>query len=454
LQLINLIKRITKENNFLSLASNGLVAGFGVLGIIILTRSLSKDSFGEWILFLTGTSFIEMFRFGITKIAIIRFLSGTKDDERKKLIGSNWLIGLSATLIIVVIVWGLQLIFTEQIDQSGFSLFFIWYPILSIVNLPFNNALTILQADQKFDKMLFLSSFNTGGFIVFLTINYFFFHYGITTIVIAHLSVNLITSIICMISKWDGISYFFHANKTTNKLILNFGKYTTGTLIGSNLLKSSDHVIIGLSPFLGTAGVALFSIPLKLIELIEVPLRSFVATAFPKISKASLENDTEEVKKLFYTYSGAVTFLVFGIVIVCFIFAEQLVVILGGDEYLEAANIFRVFLIYGLLISIDKFTGVTLDSINKPRQNFYKVVYMAIANIIGDLIAVFVLHEIFPQWGVTTLLLWVATVTILTTLVGLFFGFRFLNKEIPIKIKNIFISGWSFYRGLLKNFKF
>jgi len=213
LQLINLIKRITKENNFLSLASNGLVAGFGVLGIIILTRSLSKDSFGEWILFLTGTSFIEMFRFGITKIAIIRFLSGTKDDERKKLIGSNWLIGLSATLVIVVIVWGLQLIFTEQIDQSGFSLFFIWYPILSIVNLPFNNALTILQADQKFDKMLFLSSFNTGGFIVFLTINYFFFHYGITKIVIAHLSVNLITSIICMINKWDGISYFFYANK-------------------------------------------------------------------------------------------------------------------------------------------------------------------------------------------------------------------------------------------------
>ena len=172
--MINLIKRLTKENNFLSLASNGLVAAFGVLGIIILTRSLSKDSFGEWILYLTGMSFIEMFRFGITKIAIIRFLSGAKDNERKKLIGSNWLIGLIATLIIVIIVWGLQLCFAEKIDKTGFSLFFIWYPILSVINLPFNNALTILQADQKFDKMLFLSIFNTGGFITFLSINYFF----------------------------------------------------------------------------------------------------------------------------------------------------------------------------------------------------------------------------------------------------------------------------------------
>jgi len=175
--LINLIKRLAKENNFLSLASNGLVAAFGVLGIIILTRSLSKDSFGEWILFLTGTSFIEMFRFGITKIAIIRFLSGAKEDVRKKLIGSNWLIGILATLIIVIVVWGLQLIFPEQIDKKGFSLFFIWYPILSIINLPFNNALTILQADQKFNKMFFLSTFNTGGFVIFLTINYFFFSF-------------------------------------------------------------------------------------------------------------------------------------------------------------------------------------------------------------------------------------------------------------------------------------
>jgi hypothetical protein len=60
-------------------------------------------------------------------------------------------------------------------------------------------------------------------------------------------------------------------------------------------------LIISLSP-LGSAAVALY-IPLKLTELQQIPLRSFVATAFPKMSKASLHNQIDEVKNLFYTYS-------------------------------------------------------------------------------------------------------------------------------------------------------
>jgi O-antigen/teichoic acid export membrane protein len=57
-------------------------------------------------------------------------------------------------------------------------------------------------------------------------------------------------------------------------------------------------LIISLSP-LGSAAVALYSIPLKLTELQQIPLRSFVATAFPKMSKASLHNQIDEVKNLF-----------------------------------------------------------------------------------------------------------------------------------------------------------
>jgi O-antigen/teichoic acid export membrane protein len=52
----------------------------------------------------------------------------------------------------------------------------------------------------------------------------------------------------------------------------------------TNLLRSADTLIISLSP-MGSAAVALYSIPLKLTELQQIPLRSFVATAFPKMSK-------------------------------------------------------------------------------------------------------------------------------------------------------------------------
>jgi O-antigen/teichoic acid export membrane protein len=49
------------------------------------------------------------------------------------------------------------------------------------------------------------------------------------------------------------------ATSETNRTLLDFGKYTTFTLIGTNLLRSADTLIISLSP-MGSAAVALYSI--------------------------------------------------------------------------------------------------------------------------------------------------------------------------------------------------
>lgn len=464
---------LLRNANFLSLSSNLAVAVFGFASFLILVRSLAPNLFGEWVLYITAGNFIEMLRFGITRTAIIRFLSGAKEEDRIKLIGSNWMIGFIATLIIALLLWFVYLVFPTQISGSGFSLFFIWYPVLAFLNMPFNNALSVLQADQKFDKILLIRVVNVGSFVVFLLINLFFLKWGLMEILYTHLILNFLTSLLTLVLKWDGIQYFFKATRETNKTILNFGKYTTGTLIGANLLKSSDTFIIGLSPFLGTAGVAYYSVPLKLTEILEIPLRSFVATAFPRMSKASIENNLQEVRKIFYSYAGGMTFLLLPIIVIGLIFADQFVLILGGKEYLETATVFRIFCIYGLFMSIDKFTGIALDSINKPKRNFYKVIYMASANIIGDSVVIFIISKfllfgsflvltlgpeatlgIIPDISngyafITTLEL-VAVVTIFFTVLGIIVGWYYLNKEMKIHIKYVFTEGWKFFWSIIE----
>jgi O-antigen/teichoic acid export membrane protein len=227
--------------------------------------------------------------------------------------------------------------------------------------------------------------------------------------------------------------------------LLDFGKYTTFTLIGTNLLRSADTLIISLSP-LGTAAVALYSIPLKLTELQQIPLRSFVATAFPKMSKASVQGRISDVKEIFYQYSGALSYLFIGISLFTFIFADLFVLILGGKQYLgtdpllgvSTANLVRILSVYGLLLPIDRMTGVGLDSINRPNRNFVKVMYMLLANVIGDLIAVFIFES----------LVLVAIGSILFTIIGIWIGYHFLNKEIDINLRKIFLTGGVFYKGI------
>jgi O-antigen/teichoic acid export membrane protein len=443
--LKNAIRKLVHEDNFLSLAGNLSISFFGFAGFAFLARSFPINSFGEYVLFISSGTFIEMFRFGITNTAIIRYLSGADASDRQKYIGSNGLIGLVATVFIAVILIVCHFLFADSIQKAGYGLFFTWYPLLAFLNLPFNTALVILQADQKFGKILIIRIINSGGFFLVLAVNFFFLKMSLLQLVLAMIMVNAIASVICMMLGWDGLRYIRKATVPTNKTLLDFGKYTTFTLIGTNLLRSADTLIISLSP-MGPAAVALYSIPMKLTELQQIPLRSFAATAFPKMSKASILGKIDEVKSIFYSYSGAITYLFFFISLVTFLFADFFVLILGGHQYIgtdpvtgvNTANIVRVFSIYGLLLPVDRMTGVGLDSVNKPGMNLIKVCFMVVANIIGDLIAVFVFKSLIA----------VSIASVIFTIIGVLIGFYFLDQELHIDQKRIFSSGIEFYKDI------
>lgn len=424
--------KLLKNNNILSLTGNFTAAVFGFLSFVLLTRVSTADIFGKWVLFITASTFIEMFRFGITRVALVKFLSGAPSAERRLLIGSNWLIGIVITIAIAMVVFAINFLFKTTISQSGFVYFFKWYPILAFVNLPFNNALTILQADMKFMKILVIRLFNTGSFVAFLVLELFWLKWTIESVVLVYICINALTSLLTLLLGWDYLKLIRYVDKSIVKKLLNFGKYSLGTLVGTNLLKSADTFIIGLSPILGTTGVALYSIPLKMTEILEVPLRSFVATFFPKIAKAHRDHDTNQLRSIFYTYAGSLTILFIPFLFICLLLAPQIIIVLGGAQYLSALPIYYIFCIYGMFLPIDRFTGVALDGVNKPNLNFYKVIAMASVNIVGDLIAVFWFKSI----------LGVSIVTIAMTIVGVFVGFFQLNKVININLTNLFKIGF------------
>jgi len=448
--LLLLVNKVIKEKNFLSLTANFISAVLGFSSFLILVRSMNKDSFGEWVLFITASTMVDMFRLGITRVALARYLSGVTGEERKQFIGSSWTIGMISIVIISFILYPLILLFPQTIHDSGFYYFFIWYPILALSNFPWGNALSIQQADEKFDVILFLRSFSIGSFVIYLLVNYFFFKSEVVWVIIWFIITNMITSIICTFYNWDGSKYMFKGQRKVNLITLKFGKYSMGTSITSSLLKSADAFIIGLSPFLGTTGVALYSIPIKYTEIIEIILRSFTATAFPKLSKACIENKPQDFRQIFYSYSGAVTLLLIPIGLLGAFFARDFIILLGGDHYIMYADglsiIMYMFIIFSFLLPIDRFTGIGLDSINKPDKNFLKTTTMTTVNIIGDVVAIFLLPFLFPTITFMTILIFVSVGSILFQLVGLLTGFYLLNKQINLKFSSIFIEGINFYR--------
>ncbi|MEI7524921.1 MAG: oligosaccharide flippase family protein [Mariniphaga sp.] len=446
----NTLKKIVREDNFLSLVGNLTISFFGIAGFALLARTFPMEIFGEWVIFISAAAFVEMFRYGIINTAIVRYLSGAEEDERIKFIGSNGLIGVIATFIICILLYICLYVFYSSIHNSGYELFFKWYPLLALINLPMNTALVIMQAELRFGKILLIRSIESVGFFIVVAVNYFFLHMSLMQLVISFLIIDAVASGVCLVMGWDGLKYIPKASRHTTNILLNFGKYTTFTLIGTNLLRSADTFIISFSP-LGTAAVALYAIPMKLTELQQIPLRSFAATAFPKLSRASMQKNIKEVKEIFYTYSGAMTYLFIGISLVTFVFADLFILVLGGKQYLgtdpvtgfNAATIMRIFSIYGLLLPIDRMTGIGLDSINKPNINFLKVLYMVIANVIGDIIAIFIFKSLSM----------VAVASIFFTIIGIWVGFYYMNKELSLQYRLIFSYGIDFYKTIFSKLK-
>ncbi|MDP3451592.1 MAG: hypothetical protein Q8R90_01440 [Bacteroidales bacterium] len=442
--MLKKILKIGREKNMLSLTTSLVSAIFGLAGFMLLTRSLDIDIFGDWVLFVTLASFLDMLRFGLTSTALVRFASTDNISERESYLGASYKIGLYAVGVISFLLWsGFLIMSSSDINiTGGYRLFAIWYPLLSLLNLSWNNSISYLQAHQDFKRILYIRLFSVLPFFLFLLLNFIWLKLGIKEILYAFLISNLLPSIFVFVKHWDGLSHIKKATKESIDKMLNFGKFSMGTLIGSSLLRSADTIIIGMSPILGSVGVALYAIPLKLIDLLAIPLRSFSITAYPKMSKKSIDGDIEGFKKIFYTYSGAITLLFIPLAIFCYFFAEQLIIILGGSGYSDnmttLINVFRIFVVYSILLPADRFTGVALDSINRPKFNFYKVLVMASANVIGDLIAVFWIGSLES----------VAIVTVLFTIIGIILGYIYLNKFVPVKVSNIFYEGVNFFKNI------
>jgi len=189
-----LIMKLVKEKNFLSLMANFSTSILTLLSFVVLIRSVGSNDFGRWVLFTAARSLVDLLRFGLTRPATVKFLSSAAEQEKKVFMGSAASMGLLMVLFSAVILYPIYFIFKDNIDASGYDLFFIWYPIVALTNLSWNHAWSFQQAQQRFDSILWIRFLNYFPFFIFLLINYYYLNSAIETIVIVFIFTNIISS--------------------------------------------------------------------------------------------------------------------------------------------------------------------------------------------------------------------------------------------------------------------
>jgi O-antigen/teichoic acid export membrane protein len=417
------VNTFLKKPQVLSLTANILASSAGFLSIWVLVRLLNPTDLGAWMLYLTIFSFADMLRSGSIQTAFIRLAA---DRSYTFVKGSAWLISLGITLLLIFILYLSLLIFpSDQVSSKASH----YLALLFLVSLPSTMAVWFMQSAGKFNIILYIRLLVALPFLLFI-ISGFFLPFTLFHLIEAHVICNALASVIAIILGWAHIREILAFNKKSLISLFGFGKYSIGTLIGTNLLKSSDIFMINW--FLGTSAVALYALPYKLIELVEIPIRSFAAAALPLLSRYSAQNDIEAVKGVFNRNTGFLILLIIPFAVIGLLVADSILLLVAGESYVGSADIFRCFIIYSLFLPLDRFLGITLDSLNKPHLNFFKVTASVIINVLGNMYVLYVFQTPVA----------VAATTVLTVISGVMIGVFSLRKTMTVNLKNMFEEGY------------
>jgi O-antigen/teichoic acid export membrane protein len=306
---------------------------------------------------------------------------------------------------------------------KGFSLFFEWYWLSALVLLPFDFGLWKLQAEGRFRQLLVLRMINLGGFLIFVSLGWFY-QWSSNELIVGHIMSSAVASVWALFFSSTGLKYLRFFDLKTVKKLWNFGRFSMGTFLGTALLKTADTVLIGW--FLGSSAVAVYALAAKVLEALEVPLRAAAAVALPQLSAYANLGKRDQFRVYFYCYSGWLALAFLPLVLLLFYAAPLLLVLIGGQQYgQESVQVFRVLCLFGLLLPLDRMMGIALDAIGKPSLNMLKVTLMTLVNMLGDLL---VLQQ---NMG----LAWVAVVTLVNIALGVALGYLQLNRILHLDIR-------------------
>ena len=422
----SLVDKLIRSNNFHSLTGNVSFAVFNAITFLVMARTLDKELFGQWILYVTAASLLNMLRVGLVGTGAIRSISLAGNEDQKAYIGSTYKLGLWTFAATAALFYPSFFILKIFYSESIYFPVLLFYPLLSLVNLPYNQASIVTQARLQFARLSLMKTIHGISMLLLIGVYVYFFEVKLEVLLLLHAFSNFLPGVPAMIFGWDGWRDVRFSTKKHTKELLRFGKYSTLISVGSSLLRSADTFILSMSAAMGATAIAVYAIPMKFVEAVEIPLRSFSATAYPKLSQA-FGQGKEKFNEVLHSYNVATTLFILPVVLVLLVFSEPLLRFVGGSSYEDSLllqkHVFYIILVYILLLPSDRYTGVALFALDKPVKNFYKTMMMLAANIIFDLIAVFYLQSLVA----------VALATLIFTLLGVFYGWFFVKQETGVR---------------------
>lgn len=327
---------------------------------VVLARLLSPSDFGLIAMVMAVTTFIVLFKdIGLSQATIQQ-----KDITHEQINTLFW-VNVTFSFIVMLITW---LISPSVADFYGderltnIILVFAFGLIFSGLSVQHQ---ALLRRQMKF-KALSIIDVASMGLGVFSAIIFAFLGFGYWALV----ALSLTTALVTLIGVWVACTWKPSRPKFNLEAIpmLKFGGYMTGYGFVNYFSRNLDNILIGWrhgAEALGNYSRA-YSLLLLPIGQITAPLS---AVAVPALSR--LRGDDDRYCNFYYKIIKVIAYLTMPLIVFMCVFSKEIVFIVLGEQWGDAANIFMYLSFAAFWQPIASSTGWIYVSLNKPKNMLY-----------------------------------------------------------------------------------
>lgn len=427
--------RINKEwvsKGFFSIGNNLLIVFLRFFSFYIIVRSLSKNDFGIWVLFLIVVSIMEVVRNGFIKNALIRYIAISETSETSKIQSASLVLNFIITATGLCIVLLLSNFLVKVYDAPDLKPMFYIYSISALLLIFLSHLEFVAAAYLKFKYILI---FNFSRHFVFLAL-VFTNPFSSEATVLQNLVFYQVISV--LIGLTVGILILKSSVSITGTLSLewisklfHFGKFVVGTNLSMMIFKSTDQFMLG--GVVNTESVAIYNTALRINNLIDAPVMGISNVFYPHSSRQGKAS----FSKVYVQSVSAILSILLPLLIFIFFFSDFIILLIAGKEYIGSASILRVTMLYSVFIPFARQFGTLLDSIGKPQVNLKLTLLTSLINIIASYVGIVLFGIIGAAYG-----------TLFTYFAGFIIIQIYLNRNYNVILTEIFASTFKNYSAI------
>ncbi|MET0300207.1 MAG: oligosaccharide flippase family protein [Flavitalea sp.] len=396
----------------------------GIASFSLLARVLGPDSFGVWGLFLTISAILETARTALVRNAYIRFVNQVETEHEKTgLQAAAFMMSFFVSLVLAAIFLLLGDWVSGLLKAPLLRILLYWYCVTILISCVFSHFEIILNARLNFAAICWMycirQAFLVGALLLLfltdtkITNNALGILYLVSVIVGSAVGYYFVRSFVV----------FFRSDYAPwSKKLWRYGRFVFANNISSLLFRSTDS--FATSNYFGPGISGYYNASLRISNLVDMPSQVIGDILFPKAAKYNAD-DKKTIANIYEKTVGATLIFSIPALLVLLIFPAQILYLLAGDKFVEAAPILRITAFFGFILPFLKQFGTIMDATGHPDLNF-RVMFTAFCiNIVNNIAGMYFFGIIGAALG--TAFTYLIILTISQILLHRMFGVKFLR---------------------------